>query len=364
MSGINVLYVDDEQQNLNSFMAAFRRKFKVFLATSVAAAFETLEKEPIHVLVSDQRMPEITGVEFLKQAKEKYPDIPRILLTGYTDVEVLADAVNEGDIYRYITKPWDELEVVNSILNAYDRFKASKDLQEKMEELQKTNDSLNRFVYSVSHELRAPIASAKGILDLVKMDDMYDAAGEYWKLMETCVQKLDYYVSQTIQFYKTARFDVRPESVNFKELIDSLIRLYKSLGNAKGINFQVQVDEQYPFLGDAFRAEVIIANLLSNAVKCQRQEEPDKMVKIDVLTLKKEAVIAVTDNGIGINENDRERIFDQFYKSTNVEGIGLGLYILKESLAKLNGTIEVQSRLGEGSTFKVVIPNYDEATTA
>ncbi|MBO9618922.1 MAG: hybrid sensor histidine kinase/response regulator [Niabella sp.] len=357
MAGINVLYVDDEQQNLNSFMAAFRRKFKIFLATSVPAAFETLEKEPIHVLVSDQRMPEITGVEFLKQAKVKYPNIPRILLTGYTDIEVLADAVNHGDIYRYITKPWDELEVVNSILTAYEHFKAAKDLEEKMEELQKTNDSLNRFVYSVSHELRAPIASAKGILDLVKMDDLYGGSGEYWKLMDACVQKLDYYVSQTIQFYKTARFEVRPEEVDFNELIHSLIQLYRSFENAKDINFQVAVDAEKPFSGDAFRIEVIVANLLSNAVKCQRPQEPNKLVKVDVVATQEEAVISVTDNGIGINENDLAKIFDQFYKSSNVDGVGLGLYILKESLDKLSGRIEVQSRLGEGTTFKVIIPN-------
>lgn len=361
MSGINVLYVDDEQQNLNSFMAAFRRKFKVLLATSVPLAFEILEKETIHVLVSDQRMPEITGVEFLKQAKEKYPDIPRILLTGYTDVEVLADAVNKGDIYRYITKPWDELEVVNSVLNAYDHYRAGKELQEKMAELQKTNDGLNRFVYSLSHELRAPIASAKGILDLVKMDALYDSSGEYWKLIDACVQKMDYYVSQTVQFYKTVRFDVPHELVNFKELIHSLIQLYKGVGSAKSIDFRVGIDEQYPFKGDAFRIEVIIANLLSNAVKCQRPEEPDKLVQIDITATQEEAVISVTDNGIGINENDLGRIFDQFYKVSNLEGIGLGLYILRESLDKLNGRIEVESRVGIGSTFKVFIPNDDTA---
>lgn len=364
MSEINVLYVDDEQQNLNSFMAAFRRKCKVFLASSVPAAFEILDKEDIHVLISDQRMPEITGVEFLKQAKEKYPAIPRILLTGYTDIEVLADAVNQGDIYRYITKPWNELELLNGILNAYDQYKAGKVLKEKVIELQKTNDGLNRFVYSISHELRAPIASAKGVLDLVKMEGLFEESGGYWKLMDACIQKLDYYVSQTVQFYKTIRFHSNSEQVHFKEMVDSLINLYSTSGNTKDIHFNVSIDEQQPFWGDTFRIEIIIANLLSNAIKCQRADESDKLVAIGITTTPQQVVITVEDNGIGIAEEDLTRIFDQFFKGANLDGLGLGLYILKESLNKLNGTIEVQSAIGNGSVFKVIIPNESAAAGA
>ncbi|ANH80166.1 hybrid sensor histidine kinase/response regulator [Niabella ginsenosidivorans] len=361
MSAINVLYVDDEQQNLNSFMAAFRRKCRVFLATSVLAAFEILQKEEIHVLISDQRMPEITGVEFLKQAKEKYPDIPRILLTGYTDIEVLADAVNQGDIYRYITKPWNELELLNGILNAYDQYRAGKALKEKVEELQKTNDGLNRFVYSISHELRAPIASAKGIMDLVKMEGFYEESDGYWKLMNACIQKLDYYVTQTVQFYKTLRFNVSYEQIRFKEMVNTLISLYRTSANAKDIHFNIAINEQQPFWGDAFRLEIIIANLLSNAIKCQRADEPDKWVEVSITTTPQEALITVADNGIGIAGEDLGRIFDQFFKGANLDGLGLGLYILKESLDKLNGTIDVQSGLGKGSVFKVTVPNKESA---
>lgn len=361
MPEINVLYVDDEQQNLNSFKASFRTRYRVFTAISVAAAMEILDREEIHVLISDQRMPEITGVEFFKMTKEKYPHIPRVLLTGYTDIEVLAEAVNQGDIYRYITKPWDELELHNSVLNAYDHYKANRDLREKILELQKANDGLNRFVYSLSHELRAPIASATGILDLVKMEGKMDDSGEYWKLMDACIQKLDYYVSQTVQFYKTARFKVEQEQIHFETLVRSLIDLYRTSNGTKEIGFDVVVDEAHVFYGDVFRIEIVIANLLSNAIKCQRPEEPNKKITVRIITAADGAHITVADNGTGMDAAETERIFDPFFKGAQPGGLGLGLYILREALEKLNGTVTVESRKGEGTVFEIYIPSNPEA---
>lgn len=357
---INVLYVDDEQQNLNSFKASFRTRYKVFTAISVPVALEILEQEEIHVLISDQRMPEISGVEFFKMTKERFPHIPRVLLTGYTDIEVLAEAVNQGDIYRYITKPWNELEVHNSVLNAYDHYKANRDLQEKITELQKANDGLNRFVYSLSHELRAPIASATGILDLVKMEGRIEDSGGYWKLMDACVQKLDYYVAQTVQFYKTARFKTVEEQIHFETLVHSLIDLYRTSNGTKGITFDINVDEQHNFYGDLFRVEIVIANLLSNAIKCQRPEEPDKKVTIRITTTEEEARILIADNGIGMEAEEATKIFDPFIKGAQPGSLGLGLFILREALEKQNGTVVVTSEKGTGSTFEVHIPNNPE----
>lgn len=360
MAEINVLYVDDEQQNLNSFRAVFRRRYNVFSALTVPEAFEIIEREEIHVLLSDQRMPEVTGVEFLKQSKERYPNIPRILLTGYTDVEVLANAVNEGDIYRYITKPWDELEIHNGILNAYDAYKAGRSLREKVEELERINDGLNRFVYSLSHELRAPIASASGVLDLVKMDGVFDDEGGYWKLMEACVKKMEYYVNQTVQFYKTARFSMDSEPLHFNEMIQSLLGLHKATGALKDIEVKMDINEEEAFCNDAFRVEIILANLLSNAIKNQRADAADKNITIKVQTSKENATIIIEDNGVGIHSKDLERIFDQFFKGESPDGLGLGLYILKESLDKLKGTISVESTPGIGSSFRLLIPNLVE----
>ncbi|RZK22093.1 MAG: hybrid sensor histidine kinase/response regulator, partial [Flavobacterium sp.] len=177
---VRVLYIDDEENNLQAFKAAFRRMYEIYTAISAADGLKILENIDIHVVLADQKMPNMTGVEFFKSIAETHPDPIRILLTGYTDIEALADAINHGDIYRYITKPWNDLELHNSIKNAYDAYKAKIDLRNKITELEKTNDELNRFIYSISHELRAPLVSVIGIINLVKMEGLYNSSGEYW----------------------------------------------------------------------------------------------------------------------------------------------------------------------------------------
>lgn len=117
---ISVLYVDDELNNLNSFKAAFRRDFNVLIATSGQEGLKILEENTIHVIITDQRMPGMTGVDFLIEVLKKFSDPIRILLTGYTDVNAVIDAVNKGHIYYYINKPWDEDQMKIVIRNAYE----------------------------------------------------------------------------------------------------------------------------------------------------------------------------------------------------------------------------------------------------
>ena len=140
MPTIRVLYIDDEENNLNAFKAGFRRQYEIYTAISASDGLKILQNVPVHIILADQKMPQTTGVEFFKSISESFPDPIRILLTGYTDIEALADAINHGDIYRYITKPWNDLELHNSIKNAYDAYKAKIDLREKIAELEKSND--------------------------------------------------------------------------------------------------------------------------------------------------------------------------------------------------------------------------------
>lgn len=120
---ISILYVDDEINNLNSFKAAFRRDFNVLLASSGQEGLVILETNLVHVIITDQRMPEMTGVDFLIEVLKKYTEPIRILLTGYTDINAVIDAVNKGHIYYYLNKPWDEQQLKVIIKNAYEIFR-------------------------------------------------------------------------------------------------------------------------------------------------------------------------------------------------------------------------------------------------
>ncbi len=352
---VKVLYIDDEENNLQAFKASFRRQYEIYTAISAAEGLKILENVPIHVIIADQKMPNTTGVEFFKSIIHSHPDPIRILLTGYTDIEALADAINHGDIYRYITKPWNDLELHNSIKNAYDAYKAKIDLRRKIEELEKTNDELNRFIYSISHELRAPLVSVIGIVNLVKMENLYHSSGEYWGLIESCSNKLDYYIQKTLQYYKNNKTHADHSPVDFKLLVNELINLYAYANN--DLQFNIQVNQSVVFKGDLFRIEVILGNLISNAIKYQKVSELNKKVSIEVDVSPQFAEITISDNGIGILNEHLEKIFTQFFKGKNQHGTGLGLFIVKEALNKINGRIGVNSSVDQGTTFKITIPN-------
>src|SRR5437899_9131593 len=108
---VNILYIDDEIHNLNAFRASFRRLYNVFIAESAEEGKIILEKNDIHIIITDQRMPKITGIEFLESIIKKYPDPIRMLLTGYSDITAVVDAINKGQVYRYISKPWNDEEL-------------------------------------------------------------------------------------------------------------------------------------------------------------------------------------------------------------------------------------------------------------
>jgi response regulator RpfG family c-di-GMP phosphodiesterase len=139
---IRVLYVDDEMNNLVSLKATFRQEFTVLTAISAKEGLEILAKEDIHIIITDQRMPEMTGVQFLEEVVKLYPDPMRVLLTGYTDLQAVIDAVNKGQIYYYLNKPWDPQQLRTTIYNAYEIYRLRDENAKLITELARVNDQL------------------------------------------------------------------------------------------------------------------------------------------------------------------------------------------------------------------------------
>lgn len=139
---INIIYIDDEENNLVSFKATFRMKYNIFTAISAEEAKKIMDEKPIDIIITDQRMPNTTGVEFLESILEKYPEPMRILLTGYADLNAVIDAVNKGKIFHYLTKPWNETELDDTIKRAYDVYKLRRDEKELTEKLGVSNAQL------------------------------------------------------------------------------------------------------------------------------------------------------------------------------------------------------------------------------
>ncbi len=355
---IRVLYIDDEVQNLNLFKACFRHDFDIFLAKSALEGVGHLEKHDIQVIVSDQKMPGITGVQFFESILEKYPEPMRILLTAYTDVEALIDAINKGQIFRYLRKPWEEEDLRMTIRSAYQIYSANRELLEKNIELQKKNDELNRFVYSASHDLKAPLGSIQGILDLSKMEGEEANASEYLSLIERSVKQLEVFIHNIIQYYKNTQLKEQLSEIDFEKIVNEILESYQYYQFTPFIDFRVQIAQEEQFVGDTFRIRTILNNLLSNAIKYQRKEEPNKYVLISINTSPKEVSIRVEDNGIGIPAEHLSQIYNMFFRATTENsGSGMGLYILNEALSKVGGKIHAHSELGAGTTFEVILPN-------
>ena len=138
----NILYVDDEVHNLRTFKATFKWQFNVFTARSAFEGFDLLDQNDIHLVISDQRMAGLSGTEFLKRVKVRFPDSLRIILTGYTDLEVVVKAINECGIHRYMTKPWKELQMKNVLDHALEFYQLRKDKEELVEKLEQANQQL------------------------------------------------------------------------------------------------------------------------------------------------------------------------------------------------------------------------------
>ena len=143
---INILYVDDEQNNLVSFKATFRIKYNVHTALSGDEAMQIIESTPIDIIITDQRMPNMTGVEFLEKVLETHPEPMRILLTGYADMSAVVDAVNKGKIFHYLSKPWNEEELSMSIERAYEVYEEKKNIVDLNDKLATSNDQLEFLV--------------------------------------------------------------------------------------------------------------------------------------------------------------------------------------------------------------------------
>ncbi|MDF9799398.1 PAS domain S-box-containing protein [Catalinimonas alkaloidigena] len=243
------------------------------------------------------------------------------------------------------------------ILDISTKKKYEEQLEHQNQHLRKVNAELDHFAYSVSHDLRAPLTSAMGLLTLLQMEKQPLQQEEYIRIINDNLRKLDAFIQDIILLSKNVRTDLEVSEIDFKEVIHEVIESQKYGTEAEKIDIDVEVRQDEKFYSDRRRLKIILNNLVSNALKYSflRRERPFAQVKVSVenATL----TMSVSDNGIGIQEVHLPKIFEMFYRATDRKsGTGLGLYLVKETLDKLGGNIEVESTYGEGTTFKVQLP--------
>jgi two-component system, sensor histidine kinase and response regulator len=355
---IKILYIDDEANNLISFKASFRFDYTILTANSTAEADAHLEKHAdISVILCDQRMPDKTGVEYFEEIRNVYSSPVRILITGYTDIESVINAINRGHIFRYIKKPWTDMDVKSAVEEAHKFYIATSMLAVKNQELQKAYNELDKFAYSATHDMRGPILSVLGIINLSKNIDNVADIRQMMDMVEKAMLKLDNYIQNLHDYYNLKRGELSISDINFREMAKDMSDMFEITSKLERVEFRSDVSQDEPFRSDEVSLKIIINNLLSNAFKYQDKNKTNKFVSLDVMVAKGVATISVKDNGIGIPEKSISQIFDMFFRATTLEfGSGFGLYNVKDALNKVNGTIDVTSKETEGTTFTVTIP--------
>lgn len=359
---IHVLYIDDEDNNLKSFRATLRKDFKIFTAINAEEGLRIAQEEEVHVVIADQRMPGLTGTEFFERMVKINPDPIRILLTGYSDIASVIDAINKGEVYRFIDKPWNIEQIKNSIKNAADIYFMRRELKEKNLKLQKLHSEMNQFVYSLSHELRGPLMSISGVSKLAKMEITDPNVTEYFEMIDTATGKLDDFIFKMLDFYRSTKIDHKITEINFKETLNQQMEAYREKFDLSHFHIEVQVNQQNIFYSDDSKIRVILNNLFSNAVQFQKNVPGEKRIILTIDVIENEAVIRLEDNGIGIEQRHQSDVFNLFTRATQKNvGTGLGLYMVKEAVEQMGGKILLDSELHHGTTITVTLPSLIKA---
>ena len=225
------------------------------------------------------------------------------------------------------------------------------------EELKIRNAELDNFVYKVSHDLRAPLSSILGLVNLAKLPGNTDNPMEYIELIGSKVEHLDNFIGDVLSHSKNLKMDVSVALVDFGKIIDQTFQDLNYLDGAKGIS-RIERIEGIDFYNDPWRISEILRNLISNAIKYRKLDHAASEIGIRVNVDNMRAEISFADNGIGIDEANLAKIFEMFYRATEQsDGSGIGLYIVRNAVDKLGGQISVASRLGQGTRFTIILPN-------
>jgi two-component system sensor histidine kinase/response regulator len=356
---ITILYLDDEINNLNSFKATFRFDYNVLLAKTVAEAITHLENPVNHIQIifSDQRMPEMTGVEFFEKIRNLYPECVRLLITGFSDIESVIDAINRGHIFRYIKKPWVELDIKSAIEEAYKFYLATSMLALKNIELQKAYSELTKFAYSVAHDFKGPVMSIQGALSIVAAEVQDTKTQELVAMTIASAGKLSNFVDNMFDYYKSNQGELSISDINFEEVAQYYRELFAVEAKLKHVQYDITVSQNQTFRSDHTKLSLVLNNLINNSFKFLKKDDTHSMVSVKIEANKEIAIIEVTDNGIGIDPKYVDSIFEMFYRATtHAPGSGFGLFNVKDAIAKLDGNIVVKSTPNEGTSFIITLP--------
>ncbi len=378
-----VLFVDDEKEILRSLQRLVHNEpYQAVFAHGGPAALNRMQQEEVHVLVTDMHMPELDGLELLELVKRRWPDTIRLILSGRADSGSILDAINKGDIYRYITKPWDNRElriVVRQALELYslqhERKRLLKRLEQQNRQLERkveersrqllktrSQAEIGKYASQLVHNLRNPLHSLSSALDFIDYL-ILNRTSEAQKLekavrvAKNSARDLKRIISSILDHaHQDAHFSLEPVDLN--RVVRQVLEYYRinPVFNTQ-VKKEIKLADDLPaILANSSQIKQIVDNLISNAIDAM-ENSPEKRLTVETSSNRQGVVVRVSDSGCGIEPEHMELIFNSDFTTKPAEkGTGLGLASVKTMVEAYNGSIHVESKKGEGTTFIIQLP--------
>jgi signal transduction histidine kinase len=395
------LVVDDEPDILDAIERLFRKEYRVITARTADEALDLVEEEPVQVVMTDQRMPEMSGIEFLAKLRESRPDIVRVLFTGYSNIDHVIDAINEGHVYRYISKPWKPAELKLFVSQAFEHYESKKEREDLLYRLREANERLeeqnsmlsdandelkmldrvkNVFMEVVSHELNTPIAIILGYTFLLRKeltDDLTDVALKALGGIDSSAMRLKNISNRIFKMLSNegpaSTLDL--EWLELDDFIDEIHEQVVPFLHKRDQTLDIDIaDDAGRVYADREKLRDVVVNLVMNAIKFSRDGQEISLRIGDSPDRSGFIRCEVEDRGVGIPEEDVSQIFEAFFSTFQSRnhssgdfefckrGIGLGLSVAKRFTEMHGGEIEVFTEEGQGSRFIFEIPRNPEDT--
>ncbi len=355
-----VLYVDDEASNLVVFEAGLSAEIPVITAQSGLEALELFKSHDVAVLLTDQRMPGMTGVELMETVRREHPDTVRMLVTAYSDLGAAVDAINLGSVDLYLKKPWEPEELLVALKQARERYglvRRTRELERRLVETERLY-ALGVVAASIAHELRNPLSALSLSHDFIEMmlrdgkvSRALDSLGDARRAGNDILA-----IADSIELSTRSR---QSGHVDLREVVELAARSVRSEVRRRG-QLEVFLVPVPLVQGSRTRLGQVVLNLLVNALEALEPQLPDNLVRVVLRVSASRVELEVSDTGVGIDEAVLPRIFDPFFTTKTEGGTGLGLAISKQIVEEHQGSISVTSRrgtgLGRGTTFFVSLP--------
>jgi signal transduction histidine kinase len=357
MNRLKILHLEDSRVDtelVNYYLQKAKIDFEFKTVDTDTEYLSALEEYRPDVILSDHSLPQFDSFEALKLFKLKKLNIPFILVTGTVSEEFAVKCLKMG-ADDYISKA-NLNRLATAIKHALKKKETEKERDEAIKKLTAKIKDLDTFIYKASHDLKGPLSSMIGLINLAKHEIKDDVSLGYFNMLEQSTRNLDNILIDLLAITRINQEKISSEKIDFEKIVSDIFLSLEHLDNSKTLEFKKDIKPDIQFYGDSKMISSVLQNLVHNAINYRRMIK-ESFVSVKIFYTDGNLIIEVSDNGTGVPKDLQSKIFDMFYRgNTQSKGSGLGLYIVRTAIEKMLGHIDLKSEPAKGSTFRITLP--------